>query len=149
MSYTNNWVRNLSEAYINNNQSTNLQEQLDEQVELNEQLMNLIEALCKELGIDVEALLDEAYEARMKRLRTAYEKGIKSGKDVSGIQQAAAVNAAKRERRLRSIGSKVATEPGLDKMFKAGQAVSWNRKLLRGKLLDQEGNIPHHLRSDS
>jgi hypothetical protein len=56
MSYNNNWVRNLSESYINNNRSTNLQEQLDEQVELNEQLMNLIEALCEELGIDAEQL---------------------------------------------------------------------------------------------
>jgi hypothetical protein len=58
MSYTNNWVKNLSESYINNNRPTNLQEQLDEQVELNEQLMNLIEALCEELGIDAEELLE-------------------------------------------------------------------------------------------
>jgi prefoldin subunit 5 len=91
----------------------------------------------------------EAYEGRMNRLRTAYEKGRKSGKDVSSIQKAAGVNADKRERRLRSIGSKVATEPGLDKMFKAGQAVSWNKKLQRGKLHDKQGNIPYHLRWNS
>ena len=91
----------------------------------------------------------EAYEGRMNRLRTAYEKGRKSGKDVSSIQKAAGVNADKRERRLRSIGSKVATEPGLDNMFKAGQAVSWNKKLQRGKLHDKQGNIPYHLRWNS
>jgi len=59
MSYTNNWAKSLAESYVNN-KPTNLQEQLDEQVELNEQLMNLIEALCEELGIDAEELLEMA-----------------------------------------------------------------------------------------
>jgi hypothetical protein len=59
MSYNNNWVRTLSESYIQNNRPTNLQEQLDEQMALNEELLSLVDALCEELGIDVEDLLED------------------------------------------------------------------------------------------
>ncbi len=59
MSYNNNWAKTLSESYIQNNRPTNLQEQLDEQIALNEELLNLVDALCEELGIDVEDLVEE------------------------------------------------------------------------------------------
>lgn len=59
MSYNNNWVRSLSESYVNNNRPSDLQEELNEQVYLNENLLQIIEALCEELGIDVEELLSE------------------------------------------------------------------------------------------
>jgi hypothetical protein len=59
MSYNNNWAKTLSESYIQNNRPTNLQEQLDEQMALNEELLSLVDALCEELGIDVEDLLEE------------------------------------------------------------------------------------------
>jgi len=62
MSYNNNWLRSLSESYVNNNRPSDLQEELNEQVYLNENLLEIIEALCEELGIDMQELLqlDEA-----------------------------------------------------------------------------------------
>ncbi len=60
MSYNNNWAKTLSESYIQNNRPTNLQEQLDEQMALNEELLSLVEALCEELEVDSEQILQEA-----------------------------------------------------------------------------------------
>ena len=59
MSYNNNWVKTLSESYVNNGRPMNLDEQLQEQVALNEELLGLIEALCEELGVDTKELLNE------------------------------------------------------------------------------------------
>jgi len=48
--------------------------ELVEQQQLNEDILGLVEALCEELGIDVDTLFDELYEggeARMNRIRRA------------------------------------------------------------------------------
>ena len=83
MSYNNNWVRSLSESYVNNNRPSDLQEELNEQVYLNENLLEIIEALCEELGIDVEELLSEdvfdlesakVSRKRVKKARIAADK---------------------------------------------------------------------------
>ena len=60
--YGPNWLQNLSESYITQNRDVTLsplQEQLDEQVALTEELYSLVEALCEELGIDVNDLMEE------------------------------------------------------------------------------------------
>jgi hypothetical protein len=68
MSYKNNWVRTLSESYIQNNRPTNLQEQLDEQMALNEELLSLVDALCEELGIDINDLLEQRKKSLLQKL---------------------------------------------------------------------------------
>jgi len=80
MSYNNNWVKSLAESYVNN-KPTNLQEQLVEQVELNEQLMNLIEALCEELGIDVEDLLEVSLKKKISAYRERANREFEDGDD--------------------------------------------------------------------
>jgi uncharacterized protein Yka (UPF0111/DUF47 family) len=80
MSYNNNWVKSLAESYVNN-KPTNLQEQLDEQVELNEQLFNLIEVLCEELGIDVEDLLEVSLKKKISAYRERAKREFESDSD--------------------------------------------------------------------
>jgi len=65
---------NLAEQY---------RSELAEEQELNEDLMNLIEALCEELDIDVEALLEMAFtldaaKASRKRIRAADKERTKA-----------------------------------------------------------------------
>ena len=63
MSYKNNWLKSLSESYNTNNRGqVNLSEELASQVALNEQLVDLVKALCEELDIDVETLLEDLFD---------------------------------------------------------------------------------------
>lgn len=80
MSYNNNWVKSLTESYAEAQQPSNLQEELNEQVALNEDLLVVIEALCEELGIDMEELLqlDEGWR-RVSRLGKAKYEAEKRG----------------------------------------------------------------------
>ena len=60
MSYKNNWLKSLSESYNTNNRGqVNLSEELASQVALNEQLFDLVVALCEELGIDPQDLWED------------------------------------------------------------------------------------------
>lgn len=95
----------------------------------------------------IDDVLNEAYEARKYRLMKAYKKarGDKKGR----LQTAIATNSEKMDRRLKRIGARVATERGLDAVRDAGKAVSWNQKMIRGKLRDPKtGDVPSHLRRD-
>ena len=60
MSYKNNWLKSLSESYNTNHRGqVNLSEELASQVALNEQLVDLVKALCEELGVDPQDLLED------------------------------------------------------------------------------------------
>ena len=65
MSYKNNWLKSLSESYNTNNRGqVNLSEELASQVALNEQLVDLVVALCEELGVDPQDLLEDVFDAK-------------------------------------------------------------------------------------
>ncbi len=126
MSYNNNWAKTLSESYIQNNRPTNLQEQLDEQVELNEQLMNLIEALCEELGIDMEDLLnlseDLQTDERQEELAKKYVKaeGRGDGRRASNINRKANAERTNPRKIFGKGGKVVGTTGGKKHSMKLG-----------------------------
>ena len=59
MSYNNNWVKTLTESYMNNQTQPSTLQDLQEQIDINKDLLMLIDVLCEELGIDIEDLLNE------------------------------------------------------------------------------------------
>jgi hypothetical protein len=100
----------------------------------------------------IDDVLNEAYEAKRKRLdrawQKAYAKGAAGDEKRKNIEAANRRNSEKMERRLKKIGKR---QPYAYKDLKGnsyirGKAISWAEKKLRGKLLDRDGNLPRHLR---
>ena len=59
MSYSNNWLQTLTEAYKNKPKQNNKLNKLQEQIDITEDLLSLIEVLCEEAGLDANELMEE------------------------------------------------------------------------------------------
>ena len=78
MSYSNNWLQSIKESYKASAQTEN--SNLQEEVELTNDLVAIIQALCEEAGVDMKELMEETRE-EMKNLGHAFgwEKAAPAG----------------------------------------------------------------------